>query len=219
MAAPKTVLRFSAATLEQVCRALGAAVRREQVPSLVAVLKVSEKAGAASNAKWERLFSSVWEAQARQDDGRPLLRLVSEVMDCVRTESPEDFEAHRLAINDRLVPSGYRVRIDGKVARDLRVSTPVDVSPRSTEPVAEEEAPRVSWWSVAGALLDAYHSLPHREAARSYERGDKFFKCEIEDGESTQTLERIEAEGWRLENASYQERGGSQVGLYLFRRV
>ena len=203
-----------------VCRALGAAVRREKVGGLVAVMKVSERAGAAGNAKWERLFSAAWEAQVRQGDGRPLLRLVSEVMGLVQVESPEDFEAHRLAISERLVPSGYCIRMDGKVARDSRVTSSTDVSPDSTDHGAEDETTRVSWWRIAGALFDAYRSQPHREAAAAHDRGDKFFRCEIEDEAGTShTLERIESLGWRLEDTSYRERGGSQVGLYLFRRV
>lgn len=219
MADPKSVPRFSAATLEQVCLALSAAVRRDQIANLVGVLKVNESASVSRGSKRERLFSAVWEAQTRQGDGRPLLRLVGEVMYLVRLESSEDFEAHRLAISERLRRSGYRVRMDGKVARVQQVTTMAEAPPPS-DPGAEEETPRVSWWTLAGALFHAYQSQPHREAAASHDRGDKFFHCEIEDGGSTsQVLESIEGQGWQLENASYHEREGAQVGRYLFRRA
>ena len=219
MVASTTVPRFSAGTLEVACRALAAAVRREQIANLVAVLKVSENINSVRNTKWERLFSAVWEAQARQGDGRPLLRLVGEVMDLVQLESPEDFEAHRLAISERLLSSGYRVRTDGKVARNRRASAVPEAS-QPTDLGTQDEAPRVSWWKVAGALLDAYSSQPYRQAEVAHERGDKFFRCEVEDGDGTaRALERVEEQGWRLENASYEERGGTRVGLYLFRRA
>ncbi len=38
-------------------------------------------------------------------------------MQPVRFESPEEFEAHRVAVNERLLLFGYRGREDGKVAR------------------------------------------------------------------------------------------------------
>ena len=114
---------FSASTVEMVCRALGEAVRGHQIANLIAVLKVSEDASEARNTKWKRLFNAVAAAQNRQRDGRPLLRLVGEVMQPVRFESPEEFEAHRVAVSERLLLSGYRVREDGKVARVPRAVT------------------------------------------------------------------------------------------------
>jgi uncharacterized protein (TIGR02391 family) len=41
----------------------------------------------------------------------------------VRFESPEEFDAHRVAVSERLLLSGYRVREDGKVARVPRAAT------------------------------------------------------------------------------------------------
>src|ERR687898_938281 len=106
-----------------VCRALGEAVRGHQIANLIGPLKVQEGPGDESNTKWKRLFNAVAAAQNRQGDGRPLLRLVSEVMEPVRFGSPEEFEAHRVAVNERLLLSGYRVREDGKVARVTRAAT------------------------------------------------------------------------------------------------
>ncbi len=44
--------------------------------------------------------NAVAAAQNRQRDGRPLLRLVGEVMQPVRFESPQEFEAHRVAVSE-----------------------------------------------------------------------------------------------------------------------
>lgn len=123
MAAPNAPPPFSASTVEMVCRAVGEAVRGHQIANLIAVLKVSEDASEARNTKWKRLFNAVAAAQNRQRDGRPLLRLVGEVMQPVRFESPDEFEAHRVAVSERLLLSGYRVREDGKVARVARATT------------------------------------------------------------------------------------------------
>lgn len=114
---------FSASTVEMVCRALGEAVRGHQIANLVAELKVIEDASEVGNTKWKRLFNAVVEAQNRQRDGRPLLRIVGAVMQPVRFQSSEEFETHRVAVSERLLLSGYRVREDGKVARVLRATT------------------------------------------------------------------------------------------------
>lgn len=94
-----------------------------QIPDLIAPLKVKEDAGEERNTKWKRLFNAVAEAQNRQQDGRPLLRLVSEAMQPVRFKSPESFDEHRLAINERLLLSGYKVQDNGKVARVRQAET------------------------------------------------------------------------------------------------
>jgi len=114
---------FTASTVEMVCRALGEAVRGDQIANLIAVLKVSEAASEARATKWKRLFNAVAAAQNRQGDGRPLLRLVRDVMQPVRFDSTEGFDAHRVAVNERLLLSGYRIREDGKVARVPRAET------------------------------------------------------------------------------------------------
>jgi uncharacterized protein (TIGR02391 family) len=131
VAAPNPPLPFSASTVEMVCRALGEAVRGHQIVNLIAALKIREDPEEARNTKWKRLFNAVAAAQNRQRDGRPLLRLVAEVMQPVRFESPEEFEAHRVAVSERLLLSGYRVREDGKVAR---------VAPAATLPEAQQRA-------------------------------------------------------------------------------
>lgn len=108
---------FSASAVEMVCRVLGDAVIGSQIPSLIAPLKVSEPPGEERDTKWKRLYNAVVTAQNRQGDGRPLLRLVGEVMQPVRFRSASEFESYRAAVNERLLLSGFLVRDDGKVAR------------------------------------------------------------------------------------------------------
>ncbi|OAH45606.1 hypothetical protein AYJ66_16840 [Dietzia cinnamea] len=86
-------------------------------------MKVKEDANEQPNTKWKRLFNAVATAQNRQGDGRPLLRLVGEVMQPVRFQSPVEFENHRAEVNERLLLSGYLVREDGKVARVSQAAT------------------------------------------------------------------------------------------------
>lgn len=108
---------FSASTVEMVCRALGEAVTSGQIQNLISSLKVPEPTSEVRNTKWMRLFNAVPAAQNRQHDRRPPVRLVSEVMRPVRSDSPTEFEAHREAVNERLLLSGLQVRDDGKVAQ------------------------------------------------------------------------------------------------------
>ncbi|MGH2885635.1 MAG: TIGR02391 family protein [Solirubrobacteraceae bacterium] len=137
MAVPNLLPTFSASTIEMVCRGLGEAVRGHQIANLLAALKVDEDASEACNTKWKRLFNAVVAAQNRQHDGRPLLRLVGEVMQPVRFESPEEFEVHRVAVTERLLLSGYRVREDGKVARVKRATTLSEAQQRADDLRAE----------------------------------------------------------------------------------
>ncbi len=115
--APIPPAAFSASTIEAVCRILGEAVIGSQIPNLIAPLKAPEPPGEERNTKWKRLFNAVVVAQNRQQDGRPLLKLVGDVMQPVRFTSSPEFEACRAALNERLLLSGFQVRDDGKVAR------------------------------------------------------------------------------------------------------
>ena len=116
-----------------VCRALGDAVRGHQIANLIAPLKVPEPPGSEAGTKWKRLFNAVVAAQNRQGDGRPLIRLVTEVMQPVRFESTDEFEAHRTAVSERLLLSGYRVREDGKVGRVAPAKTLSEAQQRADE--------------------------------------------------------------------------------------
>ena len=55
-----------------------------------------------------RLFNAVADRQNEQRDGRPLIRLVAEVMAPVRFASQAEFDAARARVNERLLLSGSR---------------------------------------------------------------------------------------------------------------
>lgn len=114
-----------------VCRALGEAVTGSQIPNLIAPLKVNEEPGEDRNTKWKRLFNAVATAQNRQGDGRPLIRLIAEIMQPVRFSSIAEFEGHRAALNERLILSGLQVRDDGKVARVKAARTLAEAQERA----------------------------------------------------------------------------------------
>lgn len=73
------------------------------------------------------------ERQNRQKDGRPLLRLVMEVMSPVRFGSPQQFEQHRVAVNEKLLFSGYEVRPDGKLHRAVAAVTVEEAQQRADD--------------------------------------------------------------------------------------
>jgi hypothetical protein len=100
-----SVPAFSASTVEQVCKMLADAVTGSQIPNLIAALKVGESPGDERNAKWKRLFNAVADRQNRQQDGRPLVRLISEVMAPVRFSSQADLNATRALVNEWLLLS------------------------------------------------------------------------------------------------------------------
>jgi uncharacterized protein (TIGR02391 family) len=134
---PIVVPAFSASTIEQICKVLADAVTGPQIPNLIAALKVSESPGDEQNTKWKRLFNAVAERQNRQRDGRPLLRLISEVMAPVRFGSQADLDATRALINERLLLSGYQVREDGKVGQTRRAATLGEAQQRADDLRAE----------------------------------------------------------------------------------
>ena len=103
---------FSASAAEQICRILADAVTGSQIPNLIGPLKAPEAGADQQNTKWKRLFNAVATAQNRQQDGRPLLRLISEVMRPVRFSTPAEFEERRRLLNERLLLSGFEVAED-----------------------------------------------------------------------------------------------------------
>lgn len=128
---------FPASTVEMVCRALGDAVTGSQIPNLIVALGATESAEDRRNTKWKRLFNAVAVAQNRQNDGRPLIRLVTDVMHPVRFDTPEAFEGHRTSVNERLLLAGLRVREDGKVARVQAATTIAEAQERADSLRAE----------------------------------------------------------------------------------
>jgi hypothetical protein len=78
---------FSSSAIEQVCQALADAVTGAQIPNLIAPLGNDlEPADDQGLAKWKRLFNAVADAQNRLHDGRPLMRLLNEVIRPVRSD-------------------------------------------------------------------------------------------------------------------------------------
>jgi len=111
----KTPDVFSASTIEMVCRELAEALTGGQIRNLITPLRTPPGDDDDRNTKWKRLFNAVVAAQNRQRDGRPLIRLTTDVMQPVRFSSTTEFKARRAAVNERLLLSGFQVRNDGRV--------------------------------------------------------------------------------------------------------
>jgi uncharacterized protein (TIGR02391 family) len=132
-----TIPPFPASAVEQVCRALADAVTGGQIPNLIAPLKVTEQPCEQQNTKWKRLFNAVAERQNRQHDGRPLLRLISEIMAPVRFASQADFDTTRAQVNERLLLAGFRVLADGRIQRARPAATLAEAQQRADDLRAE----------------------------------------------------------------------------------
>jgi uncharacterized protein (TIGR02391 family) len=128
---------FSAQATEQICKALADAVTGAQIPSLIAPLKVTERPGDEQGSKWTRLYNAVAARQNAQRDGRPLIRLVAEIMTPVRFASQADFDATRARINQRLLLTGFEVQESGKVGRARPAATIGEAQQRADDLHAE----------------------------------------------------------------------------------
>jgi uncharacterized protein (TIGR02391 family) len=129
---------FLASEVEQVCRILGDAVTGSQIPNLIWPLKVpAESPLDQQNTKWKRLYNAVATAQNRQQDGRPLLRLILDVMKPVRFSSPAEFEERRRLLNERLLLSGFEVAEDGTLHR-ARAATTLSEAQRRADDIRAE---------------------------------------------------------------------------------
>jgi uncharacterized protein (TIGR02391 family) len=128
---------FSAPAAEQICRILGDAVTGSQIPNLIWPLKAPESPLDQQSTKWKRLFNAVATAQNRQQDGRPLLRLISEVMRPVRFSTPAEFEERRRLLNERLLLSGFAVAEDGSLHRARAAATLFEARRRADDIRAE----------------------------------------------------------------------------------
>ena len=136
MAASVTVPPFSASAVEEVCKVLADAVTGPQIPNLIAPLKVTEEPGDGQGTKWKRLFNAVVTRQ-NAEDGRPLIRLVMEVMAPVRFGSTAEFGTVRARVNERLLLSGFEVRDDGKVVTARAARTVGEAQQRADDLRAE----------------------------------------------------------------------------------
>jgi hypothetical protein len=129
---------FSAPAAEQICRILGDAVTGSQIPNLISPLKAPESPLDQQDTKWKRLFKTVATAQNRQQDGRPMLRLISEVMRPVRFSTPAEFEERRRLLNERLLLSGFEVaEDDGRLHRARAAATLSEAQRRADDIRAE----------------------------------------------------------------------------------
>ena len=128
---------FSAPAVEQVCKILADAVTAAQIPNLLVPLRFTEAPGDGQLAKWKRLFNAVAAKQNTQQDGLPLVRLVSEVMAPVRFASPAEFDAVRARLNERLLLSGFDVIETGKVRRVRQAVTLGEAQRRADDLRAE----------------------------------------------------------------------------------
>ncbi|HEX4108122.1 MAG TPA: TIGR02391 family protein [Solirubrobacteraceae bacterium] len=183
---------FSPSTIEMVCRALGDAVRGHQIANLIAPLKTAESPAESENTKWKRLFNAVVKGQNRQGDGRPLIRLVTEVMQPVRFESPEEFEQHRVAVSERLLLSGYTVREDGRVGRATRATTLSEAQQRADELRAELQRRAVHadvLHFCRAELLQQNYFHAVLEAAKSV--ADKLRELSGEQGDGTSLVDKV----------------------------
>jgi uncharacterized protein (TIGR02391 family) len=129
--ASRPIPPFSAAAIEAVCRELGELVIGSQIAGLLTPLRYKEPPGAASGTKWKRLYNAVVAKQNKQSDGRPLIRLIAEIMQPIRFEDSTSFEAGRAAVNRKLLLYEYEVRSDGKVGRAKRAETVADAEQRT----------------------------------------------------------------------------------------
>jgi uncharacterized protein (TIGR02391 family) len=137
MAASATVPSpFPASAIEEVCKVLGDAVKGDQIPNLIAPLKVPEEPG-GPGTKWKRLFNVVVARQNKSQDGKALVRLVMEVMTPVRFDSTAEFEAVRTRVNERLLLSGFEVRKDGVVVTVRAARTVEEAQQRADDLRAE----------------------------------------------------------------------------------
>jgi uncharacterized protein (TIGR02391 family) len=128
---------FDPAAVEQICRILGDAVTGSQIPNLIWPLKAPESPIDQQNTKWKRLHNAVATAQNRQQDGRPLLRLITEVMRPVRFNTPAEFEERRRLLNERLLLSGFEVAEDGTLHRARAATTLSEAQRRADDLRAE----------------------------------------------------------------------------------
>lgn len=122
---------FDGSTVEKVCKKLANAVTGSQIPNLIQPLNYPDDVDRAT--KWKRLFDAVAHAQNRQQDGRPLLRLVTEVMRLVRFDSPAAHEAIRGALNARLLLTGYMVGEEGQITGVKSARTVSEAQRRATD--------------------------------------------------------------------------------------
>jgi uncharacterized protein (TIGR02391 family) len=176
---------FSAAAVEQICRVLGEAVTGSEIPNLIAPLNAPEEPGEKMNTKWKRLFNAVATAQNRQQDGRPLVRLILAVMSPVRFRSQAQYDECRARVNEKLLFFGLKVREDGKVVLETRPAATVAEAQRRADDLRGELERRDVHRDVLSfcraellqqnyfhAVLEASKSVAEKLRTKTGEEGD-----------------------------------------------
>lgn len=129
-----TIPPFSAATIEGVCREIAELYNGNQISQILGESGLSSQDPGTGITKWTRLTVSVSAQQAnpKQNDGRPLIRLLLESMKppsllAARANgqpiSDSEIDEARRRINTYLTPNGYHVCEDGKVSRSSKTAT------------------------------------------------------------------------------------------------
>ncbi len=109
---PKTVVpSFPNTSLETLARELGEAMTGTELTRLL------EEAGVANSSpestKWKRIYGNLRDAQAKEGNGKPIVRFVKVAAAPVRfVGSPDQYEEFRAAINVTLSLHGLELRDD-----------------------------------------------------------------------------------------------------------
>lgn len=98
-------------------------MKGSQITGLIAPLKIEESQDDRQGTKWKRLYNAVALAQNRLKNGRPLVRVVNEVMSPVRFASDQEFDDVRVALNERLLLYGFELSPKGQVVWATRAET------------------------------------------------------------------------------------------------
>lgn len=80
-----------------------------------------------------------------------MIRLIAEVMTPVRFGAPDEFNAHRTALNERLILSGFTLGEDGRVYRTMPAATIREAHERANalrSELSRRDVHRMSWHSV-----------------------------------------------------------------------
>ncbi len=122
---------FSTAGVEAICKELAEHASGSQITRMMGVLKYEEPAAHERWTKWKRLYNAVAAKQNAQNDGRPLIALITAVMEPARFEGSATFEKARIEMNKKLLLYGFSVRTDGRVGRAKRAETIADAEQRA----------------------------------------------------------------------------------------
>lgn len=127
---------FSSGTIETVSKLIGELYTGSQLNRILAEVGISQYDPGAPTTKWTRIAHAVERQQARQRDGRPLIKLLSVTFDprnllTVKTEC--DINAARDDVNAVMSLDGLFVSDDGKIRRVTKTNTISEARRRSEQ--------------------------------------------------------------------------------------